>query len=701
VSKDEAPRQSVGDVGQGARLQQGNYQAYVEHLHVRDGSLADDLVGTAPGTVWLAHSQEILSRLPVDVVPDLAPLPPGSRMDLSANPLFGGREDELRQLAIQLKHASFAAVIAATGTGGIGKTQLTIEFAHRYGQYFAGGTYWLNFSDTDGVPAEVAACPTADLLRTRPDFEALELEAQVHLVRAEWQKPVPRLLIFDNCEDEELLDRWRPATGGCRLLLTSRRAEWDEILGVQTVSLNVLRREDSVRLLRRYIADVETDARDLDEIAVRLGDLPLALHLAGSFLGRYRYAISPAEYLNQLGNSSLLSHPSLSGRGAGRSPTKHELSVARTFAMSYEKLVSADHIDAQATRLLARAAHLFPGESIPHDFLVASLTGDPHDAHLSLSAEDSLSRLLTLGLLERQADGGLRMHGLVAGFVNSLNPDRDAQLAIENALLRRLEGVTAPGNPAHIAPLHRHLKYATDVALPRRDETAGRLCDELGYYFRTSGDYESAIFYISRSVAILSEVLGSEHPDLAAPLNNLGGVFKTQGKYDEAQQYLQRALDIRVMQLGKEHPKTATSFNNLGRLLHAKGDLLGAERLLTTGLNIREAVLSDNHPDVAISLGCLGALYRDQGNLERARVYFELALAIRERALGDRHARTAVSLHELGELLVRLSREDVGKTYLAKALQIREDVLGADHPKTQQVRTALLALQGVSGRSGS
>jgi hypothetical protein len=84
----------------------------------------------------LAHA--LLDGLPLDTIPGVAPLPYGSRMPLARNPLFVGREADLRQLAATLKGGGTAAIgqiAAATGLGGIGKTNLATEFAHRYGQF--------------------------------------------------------------------------------------------------------------------------------------------------------------------------------------------------------------------------------------------------------------------------------------------------------------------------------------------------------------------------------------------------------------------------------------------------------------------------------------------------------------------------------------------------------------------------------------
>lgn len=299
-----------------------------------------------PNPPKLDTSAQQLAALPLDSVPNLAPLPPHSRMPLSRNPLFVGREQDLKRLARVLKGGSAIAIgqvetAATTGLGGIGKTQLASEFVHRYGRFFAGGVFWISFADPKAIPAEIAACGGAGALNLSPDFGERSLDDQIKLVQAAWQEPVPRLLIFDNCEEPDLLAQWRPPSGGCRLLVTSRRADWELMLGVQTLPLDVLNRAESIALLRNHYPDA--DDAILDAIAEELGDLPLALHLAGSYLARYRRTISPAKYLEQLRDPALLQHRSLKGREY--SPTGHVQNVYRTIALSYDQLDPTDPVD--------------------------------------------------------------------------------------------------------------------------------------------------------------------------------------------------------------------------------------------------------------------------------------------------------------------------------------------------------------------
>jgi hypothetical protein len=342
----------------------------------------------------------LLATLPLDRVPTPAPLPPRSRMPLSPSPQFVGREEELRAVAAKLKHNK---IVAVTGIPGTGKTRFAAEVVHRFGRYFAGGVFWLSFADPADLGAEVAACGGAeylDLLGPSPGAGASppDKDELVKRVRAAWRDGPPRLLVFDNCEDEGLLEDWRPTSGACRVLLTSRRADWDQGLGVHPVPLPALPRADSVRLLAGHGFAAPEDRATLDRIAAELGDLPLALRLAGRHLARYRDVETPDEYLQQLRASPDALDRSLAE--GGTSSAGREQSVRRAFALSYERLRSDHRTDRDARHLLARAAYFAPGESIPSQVLYRTLSTDSAGRDARLAAAQALRQLVQLGLVE-------------------------------------------------------------------------------------------------------------------------------------------------------------------------------------------------------------------------------------------------------------------------------------------------------------
>ena len=390
--------------------------------------------------------------------------------------------------------------------------------------------------------------------------------------------------MFDNCEEPELLRRWRPRVGGCRVLVTSRRGGWDPALGVWPLPLGTLPRPKSVELLRGFRPDLGEDPA-LDEIAAELGDLPLALHLAGSFLACYRHASAgrPANYLEQLRHGDLLDHPSLQGRGSEASPTDHERHVARTFALSYERLDAADADDALARSLLARAAFFAAGEPIPRPLLLATIEiGDD-----GLRGEDVLKRLTELGLLEEEADGAVKVHRLVASFARWTGEEQATRAAVEEVVYEEADRLNAAGFPAPLLAWQVHLRAVTDAARQREVVTAARLCSALGYHLWTIGDLRGARPYHERALAINEKVHGAEHPDTAGSLNNLGFLLQSQGDLAGARPCYERALAILERVLGAEHPDTATSLNNLGALLRSQGNLAGARPHYKRALAIR------------------------------------------------------------------------------------------------------------------
>src|SRR6266567_8876689 len=98
-----------------------------------------DILPCPEDTDTLTLAQLKLSELPLDIIPEVAPLPPDSHIRYRPNPHFVGRKGSLRALAAAVKGNNSVVIgqletVAATGMGGIEKTQLVSEFVHRYGQ---------------------------------------------------------------------------------------------------------------------------------------------------------------------------------------------------------------------------------------------------------------------------------------------------------------------------------------------------------------------------------------------------------------------------------------------------------------------------------------------------------------------------------------------------------------------------------------
>ncbi|RRR74922.1 MAG: tetratricopeptide repeat protein [Candidatus Viridilinea halotolerans] len=630
----------------------------------------------------LAAAQELLAAMPLDTLPPVAALPQLHRLPQTRNPNFSGRKDDLLLLARAIKsedHADeFSPTGAITGLGGIGKSQLAIEFAHRYGQFFAGGVFWLLFANPDNIMFEIAACGTAlDL----PDFTDLTINEQVRRVQAAWAKSIPRLLIFDGCEDEALFTEWCPTSGGCHVLITSRQGIWSQRLGIDTVTLGVLSRSESITLLHQYRPDLSNT--DADLLATELGDLPLALHLAGCFLAGPGKQFTVAHYLEELRSPRLVELLLFLDRD-DLLPLGHKQNVARVFALSYEQLDSQASEDTLALKVLVRAAYLVPGESVPTTLLLATLRQAANDLDAKRTAQHALDRLVELGLIELESNDALRMHRLVGAYVRQFSNDNEAQGDVEQAVIAEAANLATTPTLAPISAFLPILRSVTEMALERNDEQVAALCSWLGQFLRRMGGYTLAQPHLERALAISEAVLGPKHLATANHLNQLALLLHAQGNYATARPLYERVLAIREQALGPEHPDTAQSLNNLGTLLQAQGDLTGARPYLERALAIYEQVLGPDHPTTAQSLNNLGVMLQTQGDLDGARPYFERALAMREQALGPSHPGTATSLNNLGALLSAQGDMVGARPYYERALAIHEQVLGPAHPTTAQ-----------------
>lgn len=636
----------------------------------------------APQLVEAALAQ--FAELPLNVVPPHAPaLPEGSSRLFDSNPLFVGRKAELHDLARVLKGEAGGSMrpttAAATGMGGMGKTQLAVEFAHRYGPFFAGGVYWFSFAVPDAIEGQIAACGAA--MPEMPDhYHDLDLPTQVALVQQAWQRPLPRLLIFDNCEDEALLMRWRPTTGGCRTLLTSRRQVWDLSLNVQPLVLYKLPSDESIELLRKFRPDLPAASPLLKDIAHELGDLPLALHLAGSYLKDRHRAITPERYLEQLRAPLLLDHTSLHWKTL--LPADYVPDIVRTFALSYDQLCAEEAIDVMAQRLLASIACFAPGEGVPWSLLVSSVAGDD-DEEIELAA-DALNRLLALGLVEEVDQEAIRIHRLIALYVAHRAPDlmSDAQKAIEAVVAEAAEQANQADLPGRLLPWQLHLRHITDNAIARSSEMAALLCNALGYHLNSNGDLRGAKEYFEQALIINRKLLGDEDAETASSLNNLGYALRAIGDLKGAREHIEEALAIRRKLHGDEHLETASSLNNLGSVLRAMGDLEAAKRHIEQALVINRKLLGDEHPATATNLNNLGSVLQDLGDLRGAQAYIEQALRLNRKRLGDEHPTTASSLNNLGYVLRAMGDLEGARGYVEQALAIRRKLLGDEHPAT-------------------
>jgi tetratricopeptide (TPR) repeat protein len=600
-------------------------------------------------------------------------------------PHFLGRGELLKAVRGTLQARPAEAAVQASvvhGLGGAGKTQLAIEYAHRYAADYD-LIWWVPAEQPLAIPGRLA---TLALRLGLPKLR--DQEAQLSLLWDELGRRERWLLIYDNAEHPRDLASYRPPAGGGHLLVTSRNPAWDAM--ATPLQVEMLPRVEAVAFLR---ARTRGDGPAAGELAQALGDLPLALEQAAAYLEQTRMSLR--DYLGLLQEQA----EELLGLGE---LTDHPDTVAKTWTLSLARVRS----EAPAAEdLLALCAFLAP-DDIPRGLPTEHNHQLPASLQQAASGRLAYNQLLVaLGRysLVAVSEDSLTLHRLVHAWLRA-RLDQSSQRYWAGAAVRLVWSAFPPDISDVLAwptcaRLLPHALAVTDHAgrLGADPEATASLLNQVGTYLWWRAEHEQARQFFQHAQAIFKEHLGPDDPNVGRSLNNLGNILRALGDLPAAMNALQRAQAILKAGLGPDHPDVGRNLNNLGLALTTLGQLPAAFDALQHGHATLEARLGPDHPDAASNLDNLGIVLRRRDQLPTARDVHQRALAIREARLGPDHPDVARSLDNLGLVLRRLGNLDAAGDAHQHALTIREAQLGADHP---HVAHALSSLGNVAYERG-
>ena len=356
-----------------------------------------------------------------DTLQEPGNLPPGSRVPFNRNDLFTGRVQPLLDLArARLDDDAPATVITQVvdGKGGIGKTQLVVEFAYRYGRFFR-GVHWIAAAQPDLIGAEISECGRAMALSRWPRKQPDQIERTLEV----WRWAGRRLVIVDNLESVDAARQWLPrlCDSGVSLMVTARRSDWPADLGLRSLPLDLFTPAESLALLRECLPADRASGTELVWLAGRLRHLPLALQLAARYLAGQRRLTIPG-YLDKL--DGVFAGTAMAGwRAELGNPTGHDLDLAATIFRSWQEAS-----DEAARRIFRVCGYCAPNQPVPRWLLekAADLDQDAYEAALAI--------LTGLGLLE-MADPGPIIHPVVAEYARTLPGGDEALSALIGALV--------------------------------------------------------------------------------------------------------------------------------------------------------------------------------------------------------------------------------------------------------------------------
>jgi tetratricopeptide (TPR) repeat protein len=610
--------------------------------------------------------------------PRHGPLPPVWNIQRHRNPHFTGRTSLLE--ALWTAFTSGPPVVrqqVLSGLGGVGKTQLAVEYAYRHAvdQQDYTVVWWVHAEEATLAADYAGLYVYLDQAQrwNGPQPDATDQTRLGEAVRAWLERNTGWLLIFDDAPTCEALRDYLPRGQTGHVLITSRNPHtWEHL--ARSLPVPVLERNAAVAFLLHRTQQTDKDAASA--LAAALSDLPLVLETAGAYIQTHQ--ISLAEYLQRCTDPDefpeLLRHPL----------PDYPAPVAVTWELAFQRVQQVSEAGAALLQLCA----LLAPEDIPHALLRA---GSQHLPGVLAAAvarpmafDAAIAALRRYSLLERAGDA-LSVHPVVQAVVYHRLPAEDKRAWAEVAV--RLVNSAFPfhSNEVRTWPECARLLPHALAAIKRAEElqvaldATGRLLNQTALYLHRQGRLPEARAACHRAVVLGEEVYGPTHPTVVIRRNNLGMILRALGELHEAQQQLAQALESGEEVYGPTHPTVASCHNNLGNVLRDLNRPAEARLHFERALAIDQARWGSADSTVATDLCNLGMALRALGDLEGARARLTEALAIDRRARGSADPTVATDLSNFGLILKDLNDFEGARACLAEALAIDRRALGPVH----------------------
>jgi hypothetical protein len=605
---------------------------------------------------------------------------------------FTGRRATLARLHGELMGDGKAVVLARAlyGLGGVGKTQVALEYAHRFKADYD-LIWWIPAEHPQEI--SLALAELAARLGLQTSDNAIEAAAvALEELRRETGDVGRWLLIFDNAEDPADLEAFLP-TGSGHVVITSRNQAWTR--QAEPVELDVFTRQESIAHLTRHIPSLDLD--DAAKVSAAVGDLPLAIEQAGAWLAET--GMPAAFYVDWLATQAT------SALGLNK-PFGYATPVAATWDLSLSRLRERSPA---AVRLLQILAFCSPGP-----ISMTLLYGDEMIAHLLLF-DEALHDKYMLGQVIRDisslalaridpGSNSLQIHRLVQAVIRAQMTEAEQRRArhevhVVLAGARPRQGETDdPANWSAYDLIWSHLgpSQADECDDPR---TRQLLIDWVRYQWKL-GEFTAGLSLARRLEDLWTRHLGPDHQQTLHLQFQTGNLLRVQGRFGESRDLDTYVLGRQRATLGSEHPHALMTANGLAADLRALGDFQESLALDRETYESFKNELGPDYPRTLAAAHNLGCSLRLIGDCFTARRLDEETLSRQRRVLGSGHPDTLLSTASLAHDLRQAGAFQESADLLRDTLEKYRQILGDDMSDTLRTATSLVvSLRNAGGQA--
>ncbi|KAF3208107.1 hypothetical protein TWF106_011540 [Orbilia oligospora] len=702
--------------------------------------------------VAAVYAKELLSQIPaacedeteihlgrriIDEVNFALPL----RMPFPRNHTFVGRKEKLTEIHEYFTRTQFSnapRIFALVGTGGMGKTQIAIEYAYRHhGSYYT-AVLWVSAANEETIRTSfidimehiIEEQARITWPESTPDYEMIsrklgiaglvnsrgEIIVDSEIIINDIQKALFHwlqlsknskwLLIIDNADDLENFDiqKYIPNHGSGDIFVTSRRPEFSHV--AEQANLEQLDKDSAINLLSS-LAHITVPRKDVEHelvaVVTKLGFMPLAISHAGHFMQQTK--VSPGEYLLHYEEAFMDAQARIPRFGWNYRRDK----ASTTWEMSFSRV---EKENTEAAFLLLMCSYL-NYEEISEDLWDT-------ERFNRVEFREMVGLLSSYSLVMVVGTGIFSVHPVVHSWARErlAQSERFAVLKDVLILLGNASGrdkMSRDGNNwdpreermilAHLRYLDQHFDPSASESFFHQEETKTGVettaenknlaiaLYNIAVVYKNGGKYDKAIQWYEQVLPRYEKAFGKDHISTLQVIADIAAVYHSQGDYDTALHYYKQAFFSCRKIFGKNHISTLSAMGNISSLYIDQHKYNKAGKYYQRVLaGCRRHNLSENNPLIFRAVGGVATVYGKLGEYDEALRWYERAIASSEKFFGKDHPSTLRTVSTLASIYYDQKEYSVAMQLYKQVLDGRERVLGEDHPLTLETIDSLASV---------